>query len=84
MRSFDEWRAVVIVRLSELKEKYKGNRDAERDIEYLMGKIETTYINNIAEFLVRLYASHYDIPEILKLMPTEEEIEAWFKQEYLK
>jgi hypothetical protein len=78
-RSFSAWKAWAAVKLLALKVKYRDDPKAARDIDYLLDRLERLRLESLAAFLADLHRASNNAPELLEIVPREEEVEAWFE-----
>jgi len=80
-RSFSEWKAMVILRLLEMKRKYSSDEKILRDINVLLSKLQYLRVRDLSTWLVLLYHAASDLSEFLELLPRLEDLDEWFEKE---
>jgi len=81
VRSFEEWRAECALKLAQLPSRGRvGTYDFDEQREFLLMKLQTVDLSNLASFLISLYAfcAFWGV-DYKELAPTEEEVVAWFR-----
>ena len=81
VRSFNRWKAETILKLLALKAAHKGDRRIEQTVDTLITKLHYLKAREVASFLVLLHHAAALTDEFLSVLPTEEEIKAWFAGE---
>jgi hypothetical protein len=79
-RSFSAWKSKAILRLLALKTKYKDNPKILQDIDILITKLQYLKLRDLHSYLAFVHHASADTEEFLSILPTEEEIEEWFKR----
>ena len=79
MRGFNEWKTITIARLLELKKNYMENAKAIQTLDAIIYKVHYAKLRDLARVLFLLHAGSSDVPELLDLLPTTEEVEEWLK-----
>jgi len=83
VRSFEEWRAECALKLAQLPSRGRvGTYDFDRQRDYLLSRLKTLTLGDLASFLVDLYSfcAFWKV-DYAYLAPTPEEVERWFRGE---
>ena len=80
-RSFSAWKAQAVVKLLALEQKYKDNPKARSAIDHLVDRLERLRLDSLASFFADLHRASNEVPELLEILPSEEEVEKWFEEE---
>jgi hypothetical protein len=80
VRSFAAWKAQAIVKLMNIKTKYRDNPKIAQEVDYLVGRLERLRLDSLAAFLADLHRASTDAPEFLEILPKEEDVEYWFQE----
>jgi hypothetical protein len=78
-RSFSAWKAWATVKLLSLRLKYGDNPKVSSAIDYLVDRLERLRLDSLAAFLADLHRASNDVPELLEILPKEEEVTRWFE-----
>jgi len=78
-RSFSAWKSKATLRLLALKTKYKDDPKVLQDIDVLITKLQYLRLRDLHSYLALVHEASSDCEEFLSILPTEEEVEAWFK-----
>jgi len=78
VRSFSEWKAQAALRLMAIKASCKGDQRIQQAVDTLLTKLRYLRIRDLASFLVLLHHAAVLTEEFLSVLPTEEEVMAWF------
>jgi hypothetical protein len=79
-KSFSAWKAWAAVRLLALKLKYRDNERVAQAVDILVNRLERLRLDSLVSFLTDLHRASTDAPEFLSILPSEEEVEAWFQE----
>jgi len=79
-RSFSAWKSTAMLKLLALKANYRDNPKVLQDIDYLVNRLERLRLDSLASFLADLHRASVDAPEFLTILPSEEEVEEWFRR----
>jgi hypothetical protein len=79
-RSFSAWKSKATLRLLALKTKYKDNPKICNDIDVLITKLQYLRLRDLHSYLTLVYEASSDCEEFLSILPTEEEVEEWFRK----
>jgi hypothetical protein len=79
-RSFSAWKAWATVKLLALKQKCSDPKVLQ-DIDYLVNRLERLRLDSLAAFFAELHRASADNEELLEILPSEEEVKAWFVEE---
>ena len=79
-RTFSGWKAWATVKLLALKQKYRDDPEVARHIDYLVDRLERLRLDSLASFLADLHRASSDCEEFLSILPSEEEVEEWFRK----
>ncbi|MGB9787152.1 MAG: hypothetical protein ACPLRJ_07875 [Infirmifilum uzonense] len=75
-RGFREWKALTMVTLVTLAQKYPERRPT---IESLAARLQHLKARDLTQFLFQLHLLSYDVPEAAGLIPSADEVERWLK-----
>lgn len=75
------WKTLMMRRLLELKKKYQNNQEIIENIDALIKKLYYLKSRDIVAFLKLLNDMSKEAPELLELLPKEEEIRAWMTKQ---
>jgi hypothetical protein len=79
-RTFAAWKAWAAVKLLSLKRKYRDNPKVVQAVDVLVNRIERLRLDSLAAFLADLHRASTDAPELLEIIPKEEEVVSWFEE----
>lgn len=79
-RTFVAWKAQTTIKLLTLKTKYKDNPKVLQDIDILITKLQYLKLRDLNGFLALVHEASKDCEEFLSILPSEEEIEEWYKR----
>ena len=80
IRDFYAWKAQAMIKLLAIKAAHKDNPKIAQDVDYLVNRLERLRLDSLAAFLADLHRASSDAPEFLTILPSEEEMEAWFQE----
>jgi len=78
-RTFSAWKSKATLRLLSLKLKYKDNPKIAQDIDILITKLQYLKLRDLASFLTLVHHASSDCEELLSILPSENEVEEWYK-----
>jgi len=78
-RSFSAWKAWAAVKLLSLRMKYRDDPKIAQDVDYLVNRLERLRLDSLASFLADLHRASNGAPELLEIVPKEEEVAQWFE-----
>jgi len=78
-RSFTEWKAAAIIRLLSIKAAHRGDERVKETVDGLLARLQHLRVRDLPSFLLLLHHAAALTEEFLSLLPTEEEVAAWFK-----
>jgi len=81
MRSFNQWKVEAALRLLEIKAIHRGNQEVVRAVDTLLTKLHYLKLRDLASFLVLLHHASSVAEEFLLLLPSQEEVREWFREE---
>ena len=67
------------MKLLALKSKYRDNPKVSGAIDYLVNRLERLRLDSLAAFLADLHRASADCGELLEILPSEDEVEEWFR-----
>ena len=76
--SFSAWKTRAVIRLLQLKRKYSGTEAAE--IDWLIARAKRLRRRDLHSFIAQLSKLSDRVPEVLEIVPTEEDVERWLRQ----
>jgi len=79
-RSFNQWKVEAALRLLEIKVHYRDNRRVQETVDALITKLHYLKLRDLASFLVLLHHASSVAEEFLLLLPSQEEVQAWFER----
>jgi len=79
--SFSEWKTKTMVRLINLTKQYSSNAKAVNDLNTIIVKLKYVKVRDLSTILMYFHLASANVPELLELIPTTEEVEEWFKSE---
>ena len=79
-RSFSAWKSTALLKLLALKANYRDNPKVLQDIDYLVNRLERLRLDGLASFLADLHRASSGAPELLEIIPKEEEVVSWFQR----
>jgi len=80
VRSFSAWKSKATLRLLAMKTKYRDNPKVLQDIDVLITKIQYLKLRDLHSFLALVHETSKDAEEFLSILPSEEEVEEWFRE----
>jgi uncharacterized membrane protein len=80
VRSFSTWKAKATLRLLALKTKYRDNPKIAQDIDTLITKLQYLRLRDLHSFFALVHEASSDCEEFLSILPSEEEVEEWFRK----
>ncbi|MCC6051087.1 MAG: hypothetical protein LM580_10290 [Thermofilum sp.] len=78
-RSFSAWKAWATVKLLALKQKY-SNPKVRGYVDTLVNRLERLRLDSLASFFADLHRASNEVPELLEILPSEEEVISWFEE----
>jgi pantothenate kinase-related protein Tda10 len=81
IRDFYAWKAQAMVKLLAIKAAHKDNPKIAQDVDTLITKLQYLKVKELSSFIATVYHASNDTEDFLMVLPTEEEIEAWFEKE---
>ena len=79
-RSFSAWKSKATLRLLALKTKYRDNPKIAQDIDTLITKLQYLRLRDLHSFFALVHEASSDCEEFLSILPSEEEVEEWFRK----
>ena len=79
-RSFSAWKSKATLRLLAMKTKYRDNPKIAQDIDVLITKLQYLKLRDLNGFLALVHEVSKDCEEFLSILPSEEEVEEWFRK----
>ena len=79
MRSFSQWKAETVLRLLAIKAAHKDDQRIRQTIDALLTRLQYLRVRDLPSFLVLMHHAAALTDEFLSVLPTEEEIQEWFK-----
>jgi uncharacterized membrane protein len=80
IRSFSAWKSKATLRLLALKTKYRDNPKIAQDIDTLITKLQYLRLRDLHSFFALVHEASSDCEEFLSILPSEEEVEEWFRK----
>jgi hypothetical protein len=80
-RSFSAWKAWAAVKLLTIKTKRRDEPKVAQAVDVLISRLERLRLDALASFLADLHRASADVPELLEIVPKEEEVAQWFEGE---
>jgi 4-aminobutyrate aminotransferase-like enzyme len=77
-RSFSAWKAQAVLRLIAVKAQYRDNPKVVQTIDNLIAKLQHLKLRDLHSFLATVNFASQDAPELLSIVPSEEEVVRWF------
>jgi pantothenate kinase-related protein Tda10 len=81
IRDFYAWKAQAMIKLLAIKAAHKDNPKIAQDVDTLIAKLQYLKVKELSSFIAIVHHASDDTDEFLTILPTEEEIEAWFEKE---
>jgi pantothenate kinase-related protein Tda10 len=81
IRDFYAWKAQAMIKLLAIKAAHKDNPKIVQDVDTLITKLQYLKVKELSSFIAAVHHASVDTDEFLIILPTEEEIEAWFEKE---
>jgi len=79
VRSFSAWKAQAVLRLLAIKAAHREEKVGEV-VDNLLAKIQYLRVRDLPSFLVLLHFASTLTEEFLSVLPSEEEVEEWFRR----
>jgi 4-aminobutyrate aminotransferase-like enzyme len=79
-RSFSGWKAQAMVHLIAVKAQYRDNPKVVQAVDNLVAKLQYLKLRDLHSFLATVNFAAQDAPELLSIVPEEEEVESWFEK----
>jgi hypothetical protein len=76
---FSAWKTRAVIRLLQLKKKYSG-AELAAEIDELIARLKRLRARDLCSFLARLSALSARVPELLEVVPAEEDAERWLRE----
>lgn len=77
--SFSAWKTRAVIRLLQLKRKYSGTELAA-EIDWLIARAKRLRRRDLHSFIAQLSKLSDRVPEVLEIVPAEEDVERWLRQ----
>lgn len=74
--SFSAWKTRAVVKLMQMKKKYAGT-ELGGEIDQLIARLKRLRARDLHSFLAAVSALSERAPEVLEIVPREEEVERW-------
>ncbi|MEM2050116.1 MAG: hypothetical protein QXZ11_03220 [Thermoproteota archaeon] len=79
LRTFSEWKTLAMQRLIQLYDSIEDSK-ARDDINAVMDRLYYARLRDLSTVLSYIFIASKTVPEIRKIIPNEEEIEAWWRE----
>jgi len=79
-RSFSQWKAEAALRLLAIKAAHRDDQEVIRTVDTLITKLHYLKLRDLASFLILVYHAATLTEEFLLLLPSQEEVRAWFER----
>jgi len=77
---FSAWKARAVIRLAQLKRKYAGDEEVCAQLDRLVARLKRLRRRDLNSFLAELIALSGRVPELLEVVPAEEDAERWLRE----
>ncbi|MEM2351682.1 MAG: hypothetical protein QXT26_04665 [Thermoproteota archaeon] len=78
LRTFSEWKTLTIQRLIQLYDSTE-NPKTKNDIIAIIDRLHYARLRDLSTVLSYIFSASKNVPDLRKIIPSEEEIEAWWK-----
>jgi uncharacterized protein YegP (UPF0339 family) len=68
------WKARALSKLILLAEKYKSKAEAKKHLDELVKEVQEARTVDLAHIMRDIYLTMSDVPEVIEILPTEDEI----------
>jgi len=79
-RTFSTWKTQSMVRLIAVKAQYRDNSKVVQAVDNLIAKLQYLKLRDLHSFLAAINFAAQDAPELLSIVPKEEELVSWFEK----
>lgn len=81
MERFTVWKARAMVKLVNLRKQYEGDAKISSYLDSLISKLHYAKARDISRVIFDLHLLSKEVPEVLELIPSEEDVKQWLTKE---
>lgn len=81
MERFTVWKARAMVKLVNLRKQYENDAKISSYLDSLISKLHYAKARDISRVIFDLHLLSKEVPEVLELIPSEEDVKQWLTKE---